>query len=29
MKKIMLIQIISEKDLKNKQKSLDDKIKKF
>ena len=29
MKKIMLIQIISEKDLKNKQKSLVDKIKKF
>ena len=29
MKKIILIQIISEKDLKNKQKSLVDKIGKF
>ena len=29
MKKIILIQIVSEKNLKNKQKSLDDKINKF
>ena len=29
MKKIILIQIISEKNLKNKEKSLVDKIEKF